>query len=321
MRRISGEIVMSKLIRDLPNVQPHHRGCVATIGNFDGVHLGHRVVLRQLAAKAAELQCPSLIITFEPLPEEFFAPERAPARLTRLREKLEILCQYTVDWVLCLRFNRQLASMEAEEFIRTVLVERLGIRYLVAGDDFRFGRGRRGDFPLLERTGTRYGFGVARMHTFFLDGERVSSTRIRRALAEGDLAEGEKLLGRPYSMSGRVVSGDKRGRTLGFPTANINLHRHKPALEGVFAVEIHGLGMSPLPGAANLGVRPTIGGRRALLEVHILDFDGDIYGRYVQVSFLQRLRPERHFKSLEALRQQMEKDCAAARYFFATRQR
>ena len=312
---------MSKLIRGLPNVQPHHRGGVATIGNFDGVHLGHQVVLRQLAAKAAELQCPSLLITFEPLPEEFFAPERAPARLTRLREKLEALRQHTAEWVLCLRFNRRLASMEAEEFIRSVLVERLGIRYLVAGDDFRFGRGRRGDFALLERAGARYGFGVARMQTFFLDDERVSSTRIRQALAEGDLAEGEKLLGRPYSMSGRVVSGDKRGRVLGFPTANINLHRHKPPTEGVFAVKVHGLEAKPLPGAANLGVRPTIGGSRALLEVHILDFDEDIYGRYVQVSFLQRLRSEQRFESLEALQRQMERDRAAARDFFATRLR
>jgi riboflavin kinase/FMN adenylyltransferase len=281
--------------------------------------LGHEAVLRQLIIKAAELQRPSLLITFEPSPGEFFAPERAPARLTRFREKFEVLCPHPVNWVLCLRFNHSLASLEAKDFIRIVLVKKLGIRYLIAGDDFRFGRGRRGDFTLLQRAGKYYGFEVARMPTYCLEGERVSSTRIREALARGDLTEAEKLLGRPYSMSGRIVQGDKRGRTLGFPTANIELHRQKTPLNGVFAVEVHGLKEAPLPGVANLGVRPTIGGRRALLEAHLLDFEGDIYGRYVQVTFLRQLRQEKRFESLSALRQQMEKDRAAAQDFFATR--
>jgi riboflavin kinase/FMN adenylyltransferase len=312
---------MSKLIRGLYNLRPHHLGSVATIGNFDGIHLGHEAVLRQLITKAAELQRPSLLITFEPPPDEFFALERAPARLTRFREKLELLLlrAHPVNWILCLRFDHSLASMEAKDFIRVVLVESLGIRYLVAGDDFRFGRGRRGDFTLLQRAGEHYGFEVAHMHTFYLEGKRVSSTRIREALARGDLIEAEKLLGRPYSMSGRVIQGNKRGRTLGFPTANISLHRHKTPLNGVFAVEVYGLDEAPLPGVANLGVRPTLGGRRALLEIHLLGFEGDIYGRYVQVVFLRQLRQEKRFESLSALRQQIEKDCAAAQDFFAAR--
>lgn len=309
---------MRKLIRGLYNLRPPHRDSVATIGNFDGVHLGHQAVLKQLAAKAAAFHRPSLMITFEPLPGEFFAPERAPARLTWLREKCELL-QDSIDWLLCLRFNHALASMEADDFIRIVLVEKLGIHYLIAGDDFRFGRDRQGDFSLLCKAGKRYGFEVARMPTFYLEGKRVSSTRIRSVLADGELAEAEKLLGRPYGMSGRIAQGDKRGRTLGFPTANIDLHRRKMPLSGVFAVEVHGLDAAPLPGVANLGVRPTIGGQRALLEVHLLDFEGDIYGCHIRVNFLQRLRPEQRFESLNALSRQIEKDCTAARCFFATR--
>lgn len=310
---------MSKLIRGLYSLRPCHGDSIATIGNFDGVHLGHQAVLRQLIAKAVECQRSSLLITFEPSPDEFFARERAPARLTGLREKLEALRPYSLDWVLCLRFNYSLASMEAEDFIREVLVEKLKIRYLIAGDDFRFGRGRRGDFTLLQKTGEYYGFEVARMHTFYLENERVSSTRIRKALAQSDLTEAEKLLGRPYSMSGRIVQGDKRGRTLGFPTANIDLHQRKAPLNGVFAVEVYGLEKAPLPGIANLGVRPTIGGQRTLLEVHLLDFKRDIYGCYIQVIFLRQLRQEKRFESLSALRQQIEKDYIAAQNFFATR--
>ncbi|QBQ55037.1 bifunctional riboflavin kinase/FAD synthetase [Nitrosococcus wardiae] len=310
---------MSKLIRGLYNLQPSHRGGVATIGNFDGIHLGHQAVLGQLAAKAAELQRPSLLITFEPSPDEFFTPARAPARLTRFREKIQALHCQPLDWVLCLRFNHALARMEAGEFIRIVLVEKLGLRYLIVGEDFRFGHGRRGDLSLLQRAGEHYGFEVATMPTLCLEGERISSTRIREALARGNLAQAEKFLGRPYHMSGRIIEGDKRGRTLGFPTANIALHRRRTPFTGVFAVAIQGLAAAPLLGVANVGVRPTIGGRRALLEVHLLDFEGDIYGRYVQVTFLRQLRPEQRFESLSALRQQIEKDCVAAREFFAAR--
>lgn len=310
---------MRKLIRGLYNLQPCHRGGVVTIGNFDGVHLGHQAVIKQLTAKAAALQCPSLMITFEPLPREFFAPERAPARLTRLREKYKLLCPSSIDWLLYLHFNHSLACMEAADFIRAVLVEKLGIRCLIAGDDFRFGQGRRGDFTLLQKAGKRFGFDVIRMHTFYLEGERISSTRVRNTLVHGELSEAEKLLGRPYSMSGRIIEGDKRGRALGFPTANMALHRRKAPLSGVFAVEVQGLGAVPLPGVANVGVRPTIGGQRLLLEVYLFDFEEDIYGCYIQVIFLQQLRPEQRFESLAALRQQIEQDCQAARRFFATR--
>lgn len=307
---------MSKLIRGLYNLQSCQRGGVATIGNFDGLHLGHQAVLRQLAAKAAELQRPSLLITFEPPPSEFLAPAKAPARLTRFREKFEILRAQPIDWMLCLHFNPLLARMEAADFIRVVLVEKLRLRYLVAGEDFCFGQGRRGDLALLQRAGRYYGFEVAPMPTFRLEGGRVSSTRIRQALTQGNLIRAEQFLGRPYRMSGRVIQGDKRGRTLGFPTANIALRRHRTPLTGVFAVEVHGLDNEPLPGVANVGVRPTIGGRRALLEVHLLDFERDIYGRYVQVAFLRQLRPEKRFESLTALRQQIERDCSMARRFF-----
>lgn len=310
---------MGKLIRGLYNLQPCHQGGVATIGNFDGIHLGHQAVLGRLAAKAAELQRPSLLVTFEPSPDEFFTPEDAPPRLTRFREKLEAFCFQPVDWLLCLRFNHALASMEANDFIRVVLAEKLKLRYLVTGDDFRFGRGRCGDLRLLQRAGEHYGFEVAPMSTFCLEEERVSSTRIREALACGNLTKAGQLLGRPYHMSGRIVQGDKRGRTLGFPTANINLHRYRTPLRGVFAVEVHGLEEGALPGVANVGVRPTIGGQRALLEVYLLDFEKEIYGRYVRVTFLRQLRPEKRFESLSALRRQIEKDCAAAQAFFTAR--
>ncbi|ABA58495.1 bifunctional riboflavin kinase/FAD synthetase [Nitrosococcus oceani] len=310
---------MSKLIRGLYNLQSHQQSGVATIGNFDGLHLGHQAVLRQLAAKAAELQRPSLLITFEPPPSEFLAPAKAPARLTQFREKFEILRAQPVDWMLCLRFNSFLARMEAADFIRMVLVERLRLRYLVAGKDFCFGRDRRGNLTLLQRAGKYYGFEVAPMPALCVEGARVSSTRIRQALAQGNLSRAEQLLGRPYRMSGRVIQGDKRGRTLGFPTANIALRRHRMPLTGVFAVEVYGLDNEPLPGVANVGVRPTIGGRRALLEVHLLDFERDIYGRYLQVDFLRQLRPEKCFESLAALGQQIERDCGVARDFFTSR--
>ncbi|MEJ2346388.1 MAG: bifunctional riboflavin kinase/FAD synthetase, partial [Gammaproteobacteria bacterium] len=214
-----------ELIRGLHNLRARHRGCVATIGNFDGIHLGHQAVLGQLAQQAGELGVPSLVVTFEPQPQEFFAPESAPPRLTRLREKLIALRRYAVDRVLCVRFNREFAAMSAETFIQRVLVDQLDVRYLVVGDDFRFGRERAGNFAMLQEAGARHGFPVVNMHTFMVDGERVSSTRIRTALAAGDLDTAAKLLGRDYRMWGRVAHGDKRGRGIGFPTANIHLHR------------------------------------------------------------------------------------------------
>ncbi len=308
-----------ELIRGLHNLQPRHRGCAATIGNFDGVHLGHQAVLGQLSERAAELGLPMVVIIFEPQPTEFFAPAQAPVRLTRFREKLEALHRYAAERVLCLRFDRHLASLSPEEFIQRVLIDGLGVEYLVVGDDFRFGRGRAGDFAMLQEHGKANGFPVVNMHTFAIGGERVSSTRVRAALADGDLATAESLLGRPYRMSGRVAHGEKRGRTIGFPTANIHLHRDKPPLRGVYAVEMFGIEGEPIAGVANLGNRPTVDGTRYQLEVHLFDFDQEIYGRNVHVSFLKHIREERKFESFPALKEQIDKDAAVARAFFAER--
>lgn len=308
-----------EIIRGLYNLRRRPRGCVATIGNFDGVHLGHQAVLGQLADRAAELNLPMVVITFEPQPREFFTHGDTPPRLTRFREKMQALRRFSVDSVVCLRFDRALAAMPAAEFIRRLLVDGLDVRYLVVGDDFRFGAARAGDFAMLREAGARQGFQVAAMHSFSIDGERVSSTRIRAALAQDDLATAEKLLGRPYRMCGRVAHGDERGRTIGFPTANIHLHRKSSPVNGVYAVEMFGLENAPLAGVANVGTRPTVGGTRSQLEVHLLDFSGDIYGRYVHVDFLHKLRPERRFESLDALVAQIRADAAAARAFHAGR--
>ncbi len=305
-----------ELIRGAHNLRPRHQGCVATIGNFDGVHLGHQAVLGQLAQKGAELRLPAAVITFEPQPQEFFAPDRAPPRLTRFREKLQALNRYAVDRVLCIRFDQSFSHVSAESFIDRILIDGLGVRYLVVGDDFHFGHQRRGDFAMLAAAGAEHGFPVVNMHTFCIDGERVSSTRVREALARGDLGRAEQLLGRPYRMSGRVARGDQRGRTIGFPTANLHLHRRSTPLQGVYAVEVFGLDPEPLPGVANVGNRPTVDGTRSLLEVHLLDFSQDIYGRYVHVDFLQRIRDERRFDSFEALKQQILLDAQAARDYF-----
>ncbi len=306
-----------ELIRGLYSLQPCHRSCVATIGNFDGVHRGHQAVVRQLARRAAELGLPSTLITFEPLPQEFFLRENAPARLTRLREKLIALKGLGVDRVLCLPFNRKLAERSAEDFIQQVLVEGLGIRHLVVGDDFRFGKGRAGDFHLLAAAGAAHGFAVERTETFICDGgERVSSTRIREALASGDLELAEHLLGRPYVTSGRVIHGDKRGRQLGFPTANLRGGQRVSPLKGVFAVEVGGLTEHWLPAVCNVGTRPSVDGKSFLIEIHLLDFSGDLYGRRLEVRWRQRLRAERRFESLEALKAQIALDTAQARHYF-----
>jgi len=309
--------VMPKIIRGLYNLPDPVEGCVATIGNFDGVHLGHQAVLTQLAMKADILNLPAVVITFEPQPFEFFVPEKAPARLSRFREKVESLRAYSIQKLCVLRFNRQLAEMRAETFIQKLLVDGLNVRYLVVGDDFRFGKGRHGDFALLQQAGKRHGFQVVNMHTFAIDDMRVSSTRIRKALQDGDLAMAEKLLGRPYRMSGRVAHGDKRGRKMGYPTANIHLHRAKVPLNGVYAVQLYGIDEEPVNGVANIGVRPTISGSdKAILEVHLFDFQRDIYGEHVQVYFLKKLRDEHKFANIEQLIEQIHIDSAQARNYF-----
>ncbi|MEE9492068.1 MAG: bifunctional riboflavin kinase/FAD synthetase [Gammaproteobacteria bacterium] len=305
------------LIRGLHNIRPQHRGCAATIGTFDGVHLGHRAVLDQLAGHAHRLQLPSVVITFEPTPQEYFAAEVAPARLSRLREKLLAFTREDVDAILCLPFTQKLARLEADAFVQSVLVEGLDIRHLVVGDDFRYGRQRKGGFDELLEAGQRHGFSVENTHTHVYDGERVSSTRVRQALKSGDLELATALLGRPYEICGRVARGEQRGRTIGFPTANIALHRNSTPLSGVFAVQVYDLEDWPLPGVANLGTRPTVDGVEPVLEVHLFDFDRDIYDQYCRVEFVRHLRDEKKFASFDALKQQIQLDALAARDLFS----
>lgn len=308
-----------ELIRGLQNLRSHHHGCVATIGNFDGVHLGHQHVLGELAEKAEEMGLPAVVITFEPQPQEFFVPDNCPGRLTRFREKMKALRRLAVDRIFTLHFTPELAGMDPEAFIRQVLVDGLGIRYLVVGDDFCFGRNRRGNFSMLQQAGNEHGFQVVNMHTFQLDGERVSSTRIRKALCDGDLNEAEKLLGRPYRMCGRVAHGHKRGRLIGFPTANIHLHRKVSPIEGVFAVEMFGIEGEPVAGVANVGTRPTVNGTRTILEAHLFNFSRDIYGRHVSVDFLEKIRDEQRFDSFDLLKEQILIDAEQARNYFKER--
>ncbi len=305
-----------ELVRGLYNLRPEHRGCVATIGSFDGVHLGHQSVLARLVEQGKELQLPVTLITFEPQPREYFSPEAAPSRLTRFREKLEVLQHCGIDRVVCLRFDDRLASLEPAQFIQRILLDGLDVRYLVVGDDFRYGKARGGNFEMLQAAGREHGFPVMNMHSFCVGTARVSSTRIREALRAGDLSAAASLLGRSYWMSGRVAHGDKRGRTIGFPTANIFLHRSSVPVAGVFAVEMHGIDEQPLRGVANVGNRPTVDGTRSLLEVHLFDFDRDIYGCHVRVSFLKKLRPERKFDSFDQLKQQIQRDAEQAKEFF-----
>lgn len=315
-----------ELIRGHYNLRPRHRGCVATIGNFDGLHLGHQAILARLAEKAREFALPSTVITFEPHPQEYFNPGDRPARLTSFREKLEVLEGLPIDRVLCLPFNSGLAGMPAESFIDRVLVNGLGLRCLVVGDDFRFGRQRQGDIAMLRAAGKREGFEVLVMEALERDGGRISSTRIREELRRGDLPEAARLLGRPYRLAGLVVAGDQRGRELGFPTANVHLQRrafargaapHPAPLAGVFAVRVFGIGPEPMQGVANIGTRPTVDGTKCVLEVHVLDFQGDLYGRHLQVEFHVRLREERRFPDVGALARQIAADVEAARAWFS----
>jgi len=306
-----------ELIRGLHNLRPRHRGCVATIGAFDGVHRGHRAVLERLIEKGRELQLPVTVILFEPLPREFFAPLQAPPRLLSFQEKVQALRELGVDRVLRIRFDSKLSEMGADEFVRRVFCEGLGVRYIVVGDDLHFGKNRAGDFAFLQAAGARLGFEVAATHSVVIDGERVSSTRIRAALEAADFATAERLLGRPYSITGRVVMGQQLGRQLGTPTANMHLRRLRAPLAGVYAVEVIGAAANTLFGVANIGTRPTIGDLiKAILEVHVFDFDGDIYQRNITVIFRKKLRDECKFASLDALKQQIQCDIDSGRAFF-----
>ena len=307
-----------RLIRGLNHLEPLRNGCVLTIGNFDGLHLGHQRVIERVAEHGRRLQLPTVAMVFEPQPLEYFLGDHAPSRLTRLREKSIQFAKLPIDELLVLPFNRTLADYDAEQFIRNILVGKLNVKHLVIGDDFHFGKARRGNFALLQHRGQEYGFSVESTDSFELHGLRISSTLIRDALGEGDLAKAKKLLGRDYSVCGRVAHGDKRGRELGFPTANIQMFRKNIPLVGVFAVTMTGLGERELHGVANLGNRPTVDGvGTAVLETHLFDFNRDIYGRYVEVHFKAKLRDETRFASLDELKAQIARDVEAVRIFFA----
>ncbi|WP_413283803.1 bifunctional riboflavin kinase/FAD synthetase [Vibrio sp. MA40-2] len=302
-----------ELIRGIHNIKAHHSGCVLTIGNFDGVHLGHMEVLAQVAHQAKLLKVASMVMTFEPQPMELFAKENAPARLNRLRDKYVQLSKLKIDRLLCVNFNRRFADWTAESFISDLLVRRLNVKFLVVGDDFCFGRGRVGNFSMLKEAGLKYGFEVVSTQSFCVQKQRVSSTAIRQALSENNLAEAEKLLGRAYSINGRVSHGQKLGRTIGFPTANIPLKRTVSPVSGVYVVQVYGVSDKPLGGVANIGQRPTVNGVRQQLEVHLFDFSENLYGKQLEVSLLKKLREEKRFESFEALKQQIELDADAAR--------
>jgi riboflavin kinase/FMN adenylyltransferase len=291
------------------SLQPARGRCALTIGSFDGVHRGHRALIERVVARARELSLTSSVLTFEPHPREFFAPDAAPPRLTRLREKLELLADAGIGRVHVIRFDARFAALSAARFIEDVLVKGLGTAWLLVGRDFRFGAQRKGDFAALEGRG----FALEAMPDVALDGDRVSSSAVRAALAAGDFARAERLLGRPYTLSGRVSHGAKLGQDLGFPTANIAL-RQRPPLSGIYVVEVEGLG----PAVASVGLRPTVNPvATPLLEVHLLEHGGNLYGRRLQVRFLRKLRDEAKFEGLAALRAAIAQDAEQARQYFA----
>ncbi len=307
---------MTELIRGLYHLKPHQQGCVLTIGNFDGVHLGHQALLAQVKKKAIELGLSAAVMTFDPLPKEFFSPNNSMPRLTRWREQMSEFIHYCMDQVFLVRFDKKLASLSAKEFVEQILYQKLAVKHLIVGDDFHFGHDRQGDFAFLQELSQRYGYTVEKMGSFLVDGVRVSSTQIRTALEQSDLCLAMKLLGHPYSMQGRVVHGDKLGRVLGFPTANIYLHRLVTPVKGVYAVRLFGIDAGPLLGVASVGNRPTVNGTEDILEVYLFDFNRDIYGQHVKVEFLEKIRDQACFSTLELLQQQIQHDVEQARNYF-----
>ena len=306
-----------ELIRGLHNLRPRHCGCVVTVGAFDGVHLGHQAVIGHLLDKSAELGLPSLIVVFEPLPREYFSPLKAPARIMSFWEKFRALEALGVDRLLRIRFNEQFRGMSAQRFVDDIFVTGLGVRYVVLGDDFRFGNDRKGDSKFIKQQGLLYGYDAGSTPTLVVDGGRVSSTRIREALENADFAAAEALLGRPYSISGRVIYGRQLGKTIGAPTANLELRRLRAPLHGVYAVQVSGAGLDGARGVANVGVRPTVDDSiKANLEVHLLDREIDLYGQHIEVTFRHRLRDEKKFASLQELQQNIARDIENTRDWF-----
>lgn len=301
-----------RLIRGFGNLGASHRGCAVTVGTYDGIHLGHRALLERLGEHGRQRSCPTMMLTFEPMPREHMAPADPPPRLTSWRERWRLLSRTDLEYLWLLRFCESVRGLSGEEFAR-LLFEGLGAPVVVVGHDFRFGRNGEATAPLLQDVGARLGAVVDVVPPVMIDGVRVSSSRVRQALAGGDLRQAERWLGRPYSMSGRVVEGLHLGRRLGFATANLRLERRKAALTGVFAVRVHGVSPGGLPGVASLGTRPTVNGSEPLLEAHLFDFEGDLYGREIEVQFVVKLRDEERFDSLDALVEQMSRDAAAAR--------
>lgn len=305
-------MTMSRLFRDVDGGALFPHGSVVCIGAFDGLHLGHRALVRHAVARARDLALPAVALSFEPLPREFFSRDLPPPRLTLARGKYQGLRALGADSVGLLRFDAHLSAMSAEEFVRKLLVGRLGAREVWIGPDFRFGHRRGGDLPLLQRNGLELGFSAGEIEPVLLQGERVSSTRIREALRSGDFTDASRLLGRPYSIGGRVVRGKQLGRTLGFPTANLRFPK-VPALSGIYATWVHGVGERPHASVSSFGTRPTVDGVEPLLEAHLFDFDGDLYGRHIEVEFVAKLRDELKFPDLPSLTEQMQRDAETAR--------
>jgi riboflavin kinase/FMN adenylyltransferase len=305
-----------ELIRGLHNIGKQHHGCVLTIGKFDGVHLGHQAVLKNLVEKATSLNLPAVVMVFEPQPEELFAPQHAPARLSLLRDKYIALKKIGIHRLLCVRFTPLFSSMSPEAFIKDLLVDKLGVKFLVVGDDFRFGHKRAGDFELLEQQSSHFKFDVVSTQSFRMRDYRVSSTQVRQSLATADFAHVHDMLGSAFVMRGKVVHGEKNGRTIGYPTANVLLHRHKSPLNGVFAVKVHSH-YGQHNGVANVGMRPTLNGHTMQLETHIFDFDQSLYGQQLEVEFIEKIRDEIKFPDFQALKQQIIKDAQQARTLLA----
>ncbi|MBS3804602.1 MAG: bifunctional riboflavin kinase/FAD synthetase [Oleiphilaceae bacterium] len=313
-----------RLIRGLTNLKrlatqpdsPLRPGCVATIGNFDGVHIGHQTIIQQVREHASAMQLPSLVMIFEPQPQEFFQGRKAAPRLTAFRQKFEALTALGVDFVLCVRFNEHFRQYSAMDFVDDLLIDALNVRHLVVGDDFRFGCDRAGDFALLESVGRDAGFDVENTRTVTIAGERVSSTRIRKALARDDLDLAARMLGAPYAIQGRVVYGRQLGRQIGAPTVNLVLP-HMPPLRGVYVVTVELPEGERRDGVANIGLRPTVDGKQPSLEVHLFDFAGTLYGQRLRVIFQQPLRDEVRFDSIDALKAQIEQDMRHARSWLA----
>jgi riboflavin kinase/FMN adenylyltransferase len=307
-----------ELIRGPLNLRERHRGCVVTIGAFDGIHLGHQALLKRLCEHAARESRPAMVLTFEPMPREYLRPESPPARLTSWRERWHILGGCCIDFMCVLRFDERLRNLSGKDFA-TLLAQQLHADWVVVGHDFRFGRHGEATASSLATSGATLGFEVDVVPPVLLEGVRVSSSGVRDALSKGDLALARSWLGRPYSMTGRVVQGNQLGRKLGFPTANLRTGRRRVPVAGIFAVRVHGVAADPLPGVASLGTRPTIaGGGEMLLEAHLFDFAGNLYGREIEVEFVSKLRDEEHFADLDALVVQMDKDAVDARRILAT---